>query len=52
LYKYYVSGHYPSSGILETGFFLRLQIKPTEDGVLDKNRAMVNIQRHNICVFE
>jgi hypothetical protein len=47
MYKYYVLGHYPSShlclncrpvyilkhNVSETGFYLRLQVKPTpEDG--------------------
>jgi hypothetical protein len=23
-----------------------------QDGVLDKNRTMDNVQKHNICIFE
>jgi hypothetical protein len=49
-YKYYVFGHYPSScldlkrrpvylskhNVLETGFCLHLQVKPTQLGPIDR----------------
>jgi hypothetical protein len=47
-YKYYVDGHYPSSlkiirslyiskyKVSETGLFLRLQVKPTQLGSIDR----------------
>jgi hypothetical protein len=90
LYKYYVSGHHPSScplyiserNVSETGFFLRLQVNYTQLGTIDrtspclrglsptgyilpkngdriqsanvvflnKNRAMDNVQKRNICI--
>jgi hypothetical protein len=41
-YRYYVSGHYPSSclyfskhNVSETGFCLRLHVKPTQLGPID-----------------
>jgi hypothetical protein len=91
LYKYYVFGHYPSSclylkrrpvyfsklSVSETGFCLRLQVRPTQlgpiyrasphlqtpmsvprwgvlknkqDGVLDKDKTMGNVQKRNIYI--
>jgi hypothetical protein len=56
----YISKH----SFPETGLYLRLQAKPTqlnqidraslykEDGVLNKNRTMDNVQKHNICALK
>jgi hypothetical protein len=39
-YKYYVLGHYPSS-------YLYLKHRPV--AVLDEEKTMDNVQKHNIC---
>jgi hypothetical protein len=55
-YKYYVSGHYPSSCFYlnNTTFRIRDSVSVfrreyKQDGILDKNRTMDNVQTHNIC---
>jgi hypothetical protein len=40
-YKYYVSGHYPSSCL-----YLKVVLF-----VLAKNRTMDNVHKHNICIM-
>jgi hypothetical protein len=58
-YKYYVSGHYPLScfyvkthpvytlkhNILETGFSLHLQVKPTQLGPINRDIPYLQVQR-------
>jgi hypothetical protein len=51
--------YFSEYNVSETGFCLRLQVKPTQLGPIDrvvpisgdrdKDRAMDNVQKHNIC---
>jgi hypothetical protein len=53
-YKYYVSGHYPSSyfylkhNVSESGCCRRLQVKPTQFDSI--HTASPCLQKHNICI--